>query len=58
MRFDLSFCRRRGESGVRILTKNSILLDFRREAQRVSPIRMLNDPEAPPVCVGVRIGSA
>ena len=37
-------------------TKNSLHLDFRRGAQRVSPIRRLYEPEAPPVCVGVLLG--
>ena len=32
-------------------------LDFRRGAQCVSPIRRLYEPEAPPVCVGVLLGS-
>ena len=38
-------------------TKSSLLLDFRRGAQRVSPIRRLYEPEAPPVCFGMLLGS-
>ena len=42
----------------RIYTKSSLLLDFSRGAQGVSPIRRLYEPEAPPVRVGVLLGSA
>ena len=38
-------------------TKSKLLLDFRRGAQRVSPIRRLYEPEAPPVCFGMLLGS-
>ena len=42
----------------RIYTKSSMLLEFSRGAQGVSPIRRLYEPEAPPVRVGVLLGSA
>jgi len=38
-------------------TKSSLLLDFRRGAQCVSPIRRLYEPGAPPVFFGLRLGS-